>query len=186
MAMKIKISVDRATFTQMARKGRDAIASAAVSALRETAAEAVKEGRADMAASGAFGANWQRDLKYFVVGGGDGEATLQAKAVVFHKSSLAFVFEKGITIQGKPLLWIPTQPKAPRARTAAKRGKQFTSATVRGQPMLFDAADKSRTRKPLYIGVPSIRIPKKWHIIEIVKARAAQIASLFFKHFRSD
>jgi hypothetical protein len=93
------------------------------------------------------------------------------------------VFEHGATIQGKPLLWIPTTEGGP---TASRSGKKLVSATVRGQPMLFDANDKSRDRKPLYIGVPSVRIPKKFRITEIVKQHAAKIAMLFIKHFKDN
>ena len=60
-------------------------------------------------------------------------------------------------------------------RRASRSGKKLVSATVRGQPMLFDANDKDRDRKPLYIGVPSVRIPKKFRITEIVKKHVEQI-----------
>ena len=57
---------------------------------------------------------------------------------------------------------------------------------MRGQPMLFDARDPARDRKPLYIGVPSVRIPKKFRITEIVKENVAKIALVFIKHFKGD
>jgi hypothetical protein len=50
--------------------------------------------------------------------------------------------------------------------------------------MLFDANDRARDRKPLYIGVPSVRIPKKFRITEIVKKHAARIGELFIQHFK--
>jgi hypothetical protein len=112
-----------------------------------------------------------------------GGPSLQAKAVIFHKFGFAGVFEHGATIEGKPLLWIPTTPGGP---TASRSGKKLTSATVRGKPMLFDANDKDRNRKPLYIGVPSVRIPKRWRITEIVRQHAARIAQLFVKHFKDN
>ena len=43
---------------------------------------------------------------------------------------------------------------------------------------------KDRHRKPLYIGVPSVRIPKKWRITEIVKENAARLGELFVKYFK--
>ena len=91
------------------------------------------------------------------------------------------MFEHGATIKGKPLLWIPTTRGAP---TASRSGKKLVSATVRGKPMLFDANDKDRHRKPLYIGVKSVTIPKKFHIIEIVKKHVARFAAIFAKHFK--
>jgi len=38
--------------------------------------------------------------------------------------------------------------------------------------------------KPLYIGVPSVTIPKKFRIGEIVKEHAAKFRELFSKHFK--
>jgi Family of unknown function (DUF6441) len=182
MAFQFKVDFDPVAWIKRAQDTHRSVAAASVAALRETATEAVKEGRENIASAGAFGPNWQRDLRRKIVGAKDGgEPSLQAKAIIFHKSALAGVFEHGATIQGKPLLWIPTTPGAPRA---SRSGKKLTSATVRGQPMLFDAADRDRKRKPLYIGVPSVRIPKKWRIIEIVKEHAAQLGQLFLKHFK--
>jgi hypothetical protein len=105
----------------------------------------------------------------------------EPSAIIFHKFGFAGVFEHGATIAGKPLLWIPTTPGGPRA---SRSGKKLVSATVRGKPMLFDANDRDRDRKPLYIGVPSVRIPKKWRITEIVKEHAAKIADLFRKYLK--
>lgn len=166
------------------REQQRPVAGAAVAALRETARNAVEEGRSNIAGAGTFGPKWQEGLQFRTVGATeDGEPSLQAKAIIFHKIGYAGVFEHGATIQGKPLLWIPTDPGGP---PASRSGKKLTSATVRGKPMLFDANEKARDRKPLYIGVPSVRIPKKWRITEIVKEHAARIAELFIKHFKGD
>jgi Family of unknown function (DUF6441) len=182
MAAKIKVTVDTPRWLQMIRDKQRPVATAAVAALRETAANAVQEGRSNIAGAGKFGPKWQQGLQYRTEGATDaGEPSLQAKAIIFHKIGYAGVFEHGATIAGKPLLWIPTTEGGP---PASRSGKKLTSATVRGKPMLFDANDKDRDRKPLYIGVPSVRIPKKWRITEIVKQHAARIAELFIKHFK--
>jgi Family of unknown function (DUF6441) len=173
MAVKFELTVDQSALTDIVRAKQRAIAAAADAALRETAGNAVQEGRGNIAGAGRFGPKWQSGLQFRM------EKDGEAKAIIFHKISFAGVFEHGATIQGKPLLWIPTTPGAPRA---SRSGKKLTSATVRGRPMLFDANDKDRDRKPLYIGVPSVRIPKKWRITEIVKQHAARIAELFRKY----
>jgi Family of unknown function (DUF6441) len=184
MAAKFKVTADEPAWLKIIRDKQRSVATAAVAALRETAANAVQEGRSNIAGAGNFGPKWQQGLQYRTVDAVDaGEASLQARAVIFHKIGYAGVFEEGATIAGKPLLWIPTTPGAP---TASRSGKKLTSATVRGRPMLFDANDKDRDRKPLYIGVPSVRIPKKWRITEIVKEHAAQLGELFLKHFKAD
>ena len=186
MAVKFKVTVDQPRWLQMIRDKQRPVATAAVAALRETAANAVQEGRANIggAGPGFTRAKWQSGLQYRTAGAREGgEPSLQARAVIFHKYGIAGVFEHGATIEGKPMLWIPTEHGAP---TASRSGKKLTSATVRGQPMLFDANDPARDRKPLYIGVPSVRIPKKFRITEIVKEHAARIAALFVKHFKDN
>jgi hypothetical protein len=186
MAAKIKVTVDTPRWLQMIRDKQRPVAMAAVAALRETAADAVQEGRQNIGAAGPgfTRAKWQSGLQYLTKDATEGGApSLQAKALIFHKYGIAGVFEHGATIQGKPMLWIPTEHGAP---TASRSGKKLVSATVRGQPMLFDANDKDRHRKPLYIGVPSVRIPKKFRITEIVKQHVAKIAQLFIKHFKDN
>jgi Family of unknown function (DUF6441) len=185
MALKFKVKVEQSKWIKMIRDKQRPVATAAVAALRETAANAVQEGRSDIASAGRFRGGWQTGLQYRTVGAVDaGEPSLQAKAIIFHKIGLAGAFEFGMTIQGRPLLWIPTTPGAP---PAGKFRRKLVSVNVAGKPpMLFDAFDRNRggERRPLYIGVPQARIPKKFHIIEIVKNNAARIAELFIKHFK--
>ena len=183
--VKLKITPDPFGIYERIREQQRPVAEAAVTALRETADNAVDEGRANIAGAGRFSGGWLSGLRRRMVGATEGgEPSLQAKAIIFHKFGFAGVFEHGATIQGQPLLWIPTDPDAPRAKAASRLGKKLVSATVHGRPMLFDAADRDPHRKPLYIGVPSVRIPKKWRITEIVNQHAAQLALLFLKHFK--
>jgi hypothetical protein len=182
--MKVKVKADQPAWIKAIRDKQRPVATAAVAALREVATDAVNEGRSNIAGAGKFGPNWQQGLRRKIVGAKDaGEPSLQARAIIFHKFGFAGVFEHGATIEGKPLLWIPTTEGGP---AASRSGKKLVSATVRGRPMLFDANDKDRDRKPLYIGVPSVRIPKKWRITEIVKEHAARIGELFLKHFKNN
>jgi uncharacterized protein DUF6441 len=184
MPAKFKVTVDQPAWLKMIRDKQRPVATAAVEALKETATDAVVEGRSNIAGAGRFGPKWQSGLQYALKDAeAGGEPSLQAKAIIFHKFGIAGVFEHGATIEGKPLLWIPTDPNAP---PAGRSGKKLVSATVRGQPVLFDAGDRDRHRKPLYIGVPSVRIPKKFRIIEIVKEHAKQIGMMFLKHFKSE
>lgn len=183
MAGKITVKADMPAWLQAIREKQRPVAEAAVAALRETAANAVQEGRRNIAGAGPnFGPKWQSGLQFLTKDAKEGDLpSLQAKAIIFHRFGIAGVFEHGATIQGKPLLWIPTTRGGPPPR---KSGKRLTSATVRGTPMLFDANDRDRKRKPLYIGVPQVRIPKKFNITEIVKEHVARIAAVFIKHFK--
>jgi len=182
--MKFEVKTDQSVWQRMLEEKRRKVATAAVAALRETAANAVQEGRQNIgeAGPGFTRAKWQSGLQYRTMEATEGgEPSLQAKAVVFHTYGIAGVFERGATISGKPMLWIPTRHGAP---TASRSGKKLTSATIGCKPMLFDADDRDRQRKPLYIGVPSVTIPKKFRIGEIVKERAAKFRELFSKHFK--
>jgi hypothetical protein len=181
---KFKITSDASVLVKAFGDKQGNIAEAAVAALRETTADAVQEGRQNIAASGRFGPKWQQGLQYVTKGATEGgEPSLQAQTIIFHNIGYAGVFEFGATIQGKPLLWIPTTRGAPSPK---RSGKKLTSATVRGRPMLFDANDRDPHRKPLYIGVRSVRIRKLWNIVEIAKRHADQIATVFLKHFKDD
>jgi hypothetical protein len=184
MAVQFKVDVDLPAWQNALREKGQLVATAAVAALRETAANAVQEGRSNIAGSGRFTGGWVSGLQYRTQGATEGgKPSLKAKAIIFHKVGLAGVFEHGATISGKPLLWIPTTPGAP---PAGKSGKKLTSATVRGKPMMFDADDRDRHRKPLYIGVESVRIPPKWRITEIVKQHVARFAQLFFNRVKGN
>jgi len=181
MAARFKVTYDEPLWLKMIREKQRPVATAAVAALQDAAAGAVKEGRENIAGSGRFGGKWETGLKYSMKDVKTGnEPSLQAKAIIFHSYAIASVFEYGAIIAGNPLLWIPTTPGAP---PASRSGKHLVSATLRGQPVLFDAYDHDRHRKPLYIGIPAVRIPKKWHITEIVEKYAARLGEFFLKYF---
>lgn len=184
MPLKFKIDFDKKKWIQLDRE-QDPVATAAVKALRQVAADSVKEGKQNIAAAGTgfLHAQWVSGLRYRTVGATKGgQPSLDAKAIISHRYGIAGVFEHGATIEGKPLLWIPTTHGGP---PASRSGKKLTSATINGVPVLFDANDRDRHRKPLYIGVKSVRIPKKFRIFEIAKEHAKQIASLFAKFLKA-
>ena len=178
------MTVDQPAWLKMIRDKQRPVATAAVAALQDVAAQAVQEGRSNIAGAGHFTGKWQSGLQFKLQDAdAGGEPSLQAKALIFHSYGLASVFEFGAHIEGKPLLWIPTKPGAPRA---GRSGKKLVSATVRGTPMLFDANDKDRKRKPLYIGVTSVHIPKTFNIIEIIKQNAAKLGEAFLNRFKDE
>ena len=194
MAVKPKftVKVDEPKWLAMIRAKEQPVAVAAEAALRDVAADAVQEGRADIAAAGEgfTHAEWLSGLQYRVFGDRvGGQATLSGVATIFHKYGIASVFETGATIKGHPLMWVPTDKGLARlggARRPSRSGKKLTFATVKGVPMAFDAADKVRDRKPLYIGLPSVSIPKKFHIVDIVKKHAARLGLAFVKEFKDN
>src|SRR5262249_14405584 len=143
MVARFNVSVNVEEWRQMIREKQKPVIDAEVQALRETAENAVDEGRRNIAAAGRFGINWQRGLQFRMTGEGG-----QTVATVFHRSALAGVFESGTTIAGRPLLWLPITPGAPPIR---RSGKRLTFAVVRGHHLAFDADDRDRHRRPLYV-----------------------------------
>jgi len=168
---RFKITADIPAWLQAIRDKEKPVAEAAVMALRETAANAVQQGRKDIAAAGRTKGASE-----------GGAASLNATATIFHRYGIAEVFEYGATISGKPLLWIPTTPGAPPPK---KSGKKLVSVNIAGKPpMLFDAADRDRHKKPLYVGVKQVRIAQKFHIRDIVKENMKHMGELFIKDFK--
>ena len=192
MAVKFKVTVDEPKWLKMIRAKEQPVAVAAEAALRDVAAETVQEGRKDIAAAGpGFShAEWLSGLQYRVSGDRiGGQATLSGKAVIFHKYGIAGVFEEGADIKSDKLMWLPTRKGLPRLggkRRPSRSRRKLTFATVRGVVMAFDVADKARDRKPLYIGLKEVVIPKKFHIQEIADANVAHIGEYFLKKFKDN
>jgi len=180
---EFKVTSNTPDWLKAIRDRQKPVAEAAVASLREVASTSVQEGRKDIAAAGPnFRENWQKGLQYRTKGAKKDEApSLQAQATIYHRYGIAGVFEHGATISGRPLLWIPTTRGGPAPK---KSGKKLVSATINGKPMLFDAGDHDRHRKPLYVGVPSVTIRKRFHITEIVKRNVKKMAEFFIRNFK--
>jgi hypothetical protein len=88
------------------------------------------------------------------------------------------VFQNGAIIQGKPLLWIPLSFATEAQGVSAKDypGRLFrVDRKSGGAPLLMSADDK----QPKYSGHESVRIPKKFHLVEIVTAEAKTFGALY-------
>ena len=89
----------------------------------------------------------------------------------------ADILERGGTIYGHPLLWIPFSGTDAEGVQASAYGDQLFSVNKKtgGVPMLFSIKD----RAPKYFGVPNVRVPKKFHVAEIQQRVMAQLADIF-------
>ena len=67
MALKFKATVDQPAWLKMIRDKQRPVATAAVAALRETAANSVQEGRRNIAGAGKFGPKWQEGLQFRMI-----------------------------------------------------------------------------------------------------------------------
>lgn len=113
---------------------------------------------ADIAGAGNFGSEYLKGLSVTVE-----ETTIKLKL----EAPGADIFEKGGTIHGRPLLWLPLSGTDAVGIKASEYGDQLFSVNrlEGGVPLLFSIKDHA----PKYFGVPSVKIPKKFHIAEIEK-----------------
>lgn len=174
------------------------LAKAATAAVREAGELAKRDGRASIAAAG-FSRKWQNALRVNLYPPqGD---SLRPAAFIFHKIRYAGVFEDGAIIGGQPFLWLPLetvplrrgQPVAP-SQYVKSVGPLVSVQRPGGPPLLFPkyrsarrrgGKTSTRDRKPLYVGLTSIAIAKRFNIKGAAQSAAAQLPSLFEKHLRS-
>jgi hypothetical protein len=141
---------------------------AAQGAIKDATAEAVAEGRAQIAAAG-FSPRWQKGLQSkFLKGAADHPARL-----IFHRQGFFVVFERGATISGHPLLWLPIEQNLRAGVHSPKQyGGKLKSATIGGKPFLFSPQDSS---KMLFVGVPQARIRKRLNLRSLFKRVATKL-----------
>lgn len=111
---------------------------------------------ADIQSAGNFGKDFIDGLSVTV----DGDAIITKL-----DAPGASIFESGGTIHGHPMLWLPISGTDAVGVQASDYGDQLFSVNRKagGVPLLFSIKD----RAPKYFGVPSVTIPKKFHIAEI-------------------
>jgi hypothetical protein len=157
-----------------------------LSASRGAAEDVVKfvetKGRADIANAGKFGARWTQGFRGKVTEGGGNirvAFTMPDTPPMKHWR----VFQFGATIRGKPMLWIPL-PFAKDAQGVRARdypGRLFRVNREGKAPLLLAAG---KPAVPKYFGKSSVRIPKKFHLIEIIRQGSAQMKNFYNARFK--
>ena len=199
MAIRFSLSDVAKEFTDAVVNGiQTPLAQAATAAVREAGEIAKSNGRASIAAAG-FSRKWQNALRVNIYPPqGD---SLRPAAFIFHKIRYAGVFEDGAVIGGQPFLWLPL-PTVPLRRGRPMTPAQYVksigplvSVQRPGRaPLLFPkyrparrrrGRMSSKERKPLYVGLSSVAIAKRFNIKGAAQNAAAQLPSLFEKHLRS-
>jgi hypothetical protein len=173
------------------------IAKAATAAVRDAGEIAKQNGRASIAAAG-LSRKWQNALRVNIYPPqGD---SLRPAAFIFHKIRYAGVFEDGAVIGGQPFLWLPL-PTVPFRRGRPMTPSQYAksigplvSVQRPGRPPLLFPKYRSgrrrrkasnQERKPLYVGLSSVAIGKRFDIKGAAQSAAAQLPELFEKHLRA-
>lgn len=104
------------------------------------------------------------------------------KVTFGHIVSYFMVHQKGATIRGKPLLWIPLSFAKDAQGIMARDFKEplFRVDRAGKAPLLLSAADK----QPKYFGIEEVKIPKRFHVIEIIRDLSRNASAEYRKAFR--
>ena len=130
---------------------------AARGAMEDVKRFGLNEAREDIARSGNFGPRWTTGLK--------AETTETSDEIVVnftHDIPYFMVHQRGALIRGRPLLWIPLPGVDP-----DERG-DFFGFSRRGNLLLFKKLGAGNLR-PLRVAKESVRIPKRFHVIETIQ-----------------
>lgn len=188
--LRVVYAFARGEFMQEFEKIVEPVAEAATSALRDAATTAVQQGRSNIAGAGNFGPRWQQGLDWTIAP--KSGASLRAKATIFHRIGYAGVFEHGATIMGKPLIWLPL-PTVPtkgdgqrmRPKEVSQRYGRLASVNRRGRkPLLVGRPRFEGKAVPLFFGVTSVRLRKRFRIGEIVMTAAGRMGEFYLRHIK--
>jgi hypothetical protein len=158
---------------QLDAKAKDVtqrIQNALDKATKNLADNIVREARDDISGAGNFGTRWTQGFTADV----DEQGKL-VRVITFHQAVPYWkIFQYGGVIHGRPLLWIPLEKGGPRARDYG--GRLFrVDRRGGGAPLLMSADDK----QVKYTGHEQVRIPKKFHLLEIIRAEAQTLGALY-------
>lgn len=177
--MRLVFSAQESAVEKALEEIERTIADAAAGAVQDAAEMAVDEGRANIASAG-FSTRWQKALtsNFYPNEGAD------PAAFIFHRIPFAGVFERGITIRGRPLLWLPIEQNLPPGITSPREyGKRLVSVNIAGKPpLLFDA--DNRLRGPLFFGTPSATIRKRFDLYRIFARAVDRLAEFYDKRLK--
>ena len=147
------------------------VEKALAAAAAKMAENAIERGRSDISGAGAFGTRWTSGFTYEITGTGDERVVSFRQEVPYWR-----IFQYGGIIKGKPLLWIPLSWTGVKVRARDFPGRLFRVNRKSGAvPLLMSVADK----KPIYHGQTSVRIPKKFHLVEIIRAESKTLGALY-------
>lgn len=141
---------------------------------------AVAHGRADIASAGKFGSRWIDGFDGKITEGGGFIRVSFTEKVPYWR-----VFQFGAIIRGKPLLWIPfsfaQDAQGINARDFPGRLFRVTRKSD-GLPLLLKVG---KPAVPKYFGKTSVTIPKKFHLVEIIRDAARQMKTFYRERFKN-
>ena len=178
--MKFVFSQQESAFDRLIEEVESRMDAAEAGAVQDVADLAVQQGRANIASAG-FPARWQAALQSKFYANKD---TGNPAALIFDTIPFAGVFERGATIAGRPLLWLPLERNLPAGiKSPRQYGGKLVSVNVAGKPpLLFDAGN--RKLGPLFVGVSQVTIRKRFDLYRIFAQAAARMGEFYEKRIK--
>jgi hypothetical protein len=200
-ALKVIYSRAAGAFDKAFAAVAQRIENASTAAMRDTGDEIKAAGRQNIRAGG-MSARWANAFRVNLY---PRRGTARNPAVfAFHRIPYAGVFERGATIQGQPLLWIPlpnvvkkvggkrltparfVQAFGPLFRVTGRGGKPLLMARVGGRQGSRITAAKLRkggpNAVPIFVGQSTVRVRKRFGLYRIFDAAARRIAERYARH----
>lgn len=165
--------------TRAAAKNKAKILAAERGAAQDVVNYVVPQARADIARAGRFGPRWTQGFQGKITEGGGFIRVSFTEAVPYWR-----IFQYGGVINGKPMLWIPLSfaKDAQGIRARDYPGRLFrVDRKSGGAPLLLAAGNPAQ---PKYFGKDHVTMPKKFHLVEIVRSGAKLMKSFYAKRMK--
>lgn len=183
--MKIRLNLEGERvgpqFVRVSKKNKKLINTAARGAAQDVVDYIVPLARQDISRAGRFGTRWTNGFQGKVTeGGGNIKVTFTEKVPYWR------VFEFGAVIRGRPLLWIPLSfaKDAQGIRARDYPGKLFRVDRKGGKsPLLMKSGHPAQ---PKYFGKESVRIPKKFHLREIIRDGSKKLRLFYSERVKAE
>lgn len=181
MPIRVYVDGDRVgpLFKRAMTRKADQVRASLREAAKDTATDIVTKGRADIKQAGKFGSRWTDGFHADVTEGGGNIRISVEEDVPYWK-----VFQFGKVIQGKPLLFIPFSFAKDAQGVSAKDYGPLFRVTRKSDGLIMLLAP-GKPAQPKYFGKSSVKIPKKFHLIEIARASAKRMGEFFSKRFKN-
>lgn len=166
-------------FQRAMSRNADKIRAAVRHAAQDVADDIEDLGTTDIENAGNFGSRWTEGFKATVTEGGGNIRIAVTEDVPYWR-----VFQYGAVIQGKPLLWIPIAADAQGISARDYGGRLFrVNRKSDGLPLLLMPGKPAQVK---YFGKESVTIPKKFHLLEIVRSASRRFKEFYKERFSSN
>ncbi len=137
--------------------------------------------REDIRTAGKFGPRWTDGFQGKITEGGGFIRVAFTEKVPYWR-----VFQFGAVIHGKPLLFIPFSfaKDAQGIRARDYPGKLFRT-TRKSDGLIMLLSPSTKPASPKYFGKESVTIPKKFHLVEIIRDGAKKMKQFYKERFNN-